>query len=426
MKEVKSRFDENLAKKIKTELFDHTERYEDGAWEVFLARKKKKRKWVVYWYLTGIASSIALIMTMSILLSKKNITPQIKNKNQILDKEAPFSKIPSLENVLKDSLKNLEIGKIEKKSITVTKTKSPIEPEKSPNKPLIYDAVKYDSLPRTKLAGIAPKEKQVMDSASTLQNKKNQLLVSTDSISERKLDLLTITNELKSVDEDEDESKLVGKKNSKLLIGLLVSPSFGTDRSNTQSMASSNIGAGVLINIPIVSSKFSIDTGAIFNVLNASNEDLLVLTEGGSGSRTTNLETNQLNIDIPLNIVYTIPNKKENLFVMAGVSSYITLKENQEMKTTATREIEVFQEIEGNVEVTTITESVITTESSKEKTGKFLPLGAINLSIGYRAKLSDRLKYEIQPFYKYPLKSLTVDNLKVPTAGIALRLIFSE
>lgn len=423
---MKSQFDKNLAKKIKAELFDYAERYEHGAWELFLAKKKKKRKGVVYWYLTGIASSIALIMTMSILFIKEDITPQIKNKNQILDKEVPFSKIPSLENALQDSLKNLEMEKTKKTPIAITKTKNPIEPEKSPNKSLIYNVIKDDSLPKTKLAGIAPKEKQVLDSASALQNKKNQLLVSIDSISEKKLDLLVSTNELKSVDEDEGESKLVDKKNSKFFIGLLVSPSFGTDRSNTQSMASSNIGAGVSVNIPIVSSKFSIDTGAIFNVLNASNEDLLVLTEGESGSKTMNLETNQLNIDIPLNIVYTIPNKKENLFVMAGVSSYITLKENQEIKTTATREIEVFREIEGNVEVTTITESVITTESSKEKTGKLLPLGTINLSIGYRAKLSDRLKYEIQPFYKYPLKSLTVDNLKVPTAGIALRLIFSE
>lgn len=262
------------------------------------------------------------------------------------------------------------------------------------------------------------------DSAIVFQNKKNQSLVVTDSISEDKLDLLAIVNELE--ENDDDESELEDKQSSKFQMGLLVLPSFGTEKSNARSMASSNIGAGVSMDISIKSSDFSINTGAIFNILNTSNEDLLVSTEGEFENETTDLKINQLNIDIPLNLVYTIPNNKKNLFVMAGISSYATLSENQEIKTTTTNEIEVFQEIGGVIEVTTVTESVVFTESSKEKTGKFIPLGAINISFGYRAKLTDRLKYEIQPFYKYPLKSLTTNDFKIPTAGIALKFIFSE
>ena len=180
------------------------------------------------------------------------------------------------------------------------------------------------------------------------------------------------------------------------------------------------------MDIPIRSSDFSINTGAIFNILNASNEDLLVFTEGGLENETTNLETNQLNIDIPLNVVYTIPNKKKNLFVMAGISSYVTLSENLRTENTTTRDIEVIREIGGVAEVITVTESIVSMETSKEETGKFLPLGAINISFGYRAKLTDRFKYEIQPFYKYPLRSLTTNDSRIPTTGIALKLIFSE
>ncbi len=414
---MKNQFDKNLAKKIKNELLNHTEQYEEGAWEYFLSKKKKKKKKVFYWYLTGIASSVALIISFSIFFLNEDITIPIKNNNRILDKEIPSSEIPSLESILKDSQKVQEAEKIKKNPVAIIN--NPIENKKSSKKD-----ISLDPLGKTKLANIVSKEKQVLDSAIVYLHKKSQLMVVTDSISEDKLDLLAIANELE--ENDDDESELEEKRSSKLQMGLLVSPSFGTDKSNARSMASSNIGAGVSMDIPIKSSGFSINTGAIFNVLNASNEDLLVLTEGELENETTDLEINQLNIDIPLNIVYTIPNKKKNLFVMAGISSFVTLKAKQETRTTTTREIEVFQLIEGGIEVTTVTESVVSTESSKEKTGKFLPLGAINLSFGYRAKLTDRLKYEIQPFYKYPLKSLTTNDLKIPTAGIALKLIFSE
>lgn len=419
---MKNQFDKNLAKKIKTELLNHTEQYEEGAWEDFLSRKKKKKKRVFYWHLTGIASSVALIISFSIFFLKEDITIPIKNSERILDKETPSSKIPSLENILKDSQKVQEIEKIKRNPVAITS--NPIENRESSKEDIILDSLPYGSISKTKLTNIVPKEKQVLDSAIVFQNKKNQSLVVTDSISEDKLGLLAIANELE--ENDDDESELEEKQSSKFQMGLLVSPSFGTDKSNARSMASSNIGAGVSMDIPIKSSDFSINTGVIFNILNASNEDLLVFTEGELENETTDLEISQLNIDIPLNIVYTIPNKKKNLFVMAGISSYVTLSENQETQTTTTHEIEVIREIGGIIEVTTVTESVVSTESSQEKTGKFIPLGAINISFGYRAKLTDHLKYEIQPFYKYPLKSLTTNDFKVPTAGIALKLIFSK
>ena len=419
---MKNQFDKNLAKKIKNELLNHTEQYEDGAWEDFLSKKKKKKKRVFYWYLTGIASSVALIISFSIFFLKEDITIPIKNSERILDKEIPSSNIPSLENILKDSQKVQEPRKIEKNPVAITN--NPIENKKSSKNDITLDSLPYDSISKTKLANIVSKEKQVSDSAIVFQNKKNQSLVVTDSIYEDKLDLLAIANELE--ENDDDESELEEKQSSKFQMGLLVLPSFGADKSNARSMSSLNIGAGVSMDIPIKSSDFSINTGAILNILNASNEDLLVFTEGELENETTDLETNQLNIDIPLNIVYTIPNKNKNLFVMAGLSSYVTLSENQELKTTTTHEIEVIQEVEGVIGVTTVTESVVSTESSQEKTGKLIPLGAINISFGYRAKLTDRLKYEIQPFYKHPLKSLTTNDFKIPTAGIALKLIFSE
>ncbi|MEE9364223.1 MAG: outer membrane beta-barrel protein [Cellulophaga sp.] len=419
---MKSQFDKNLAKKIKKELLNHTEQYEEGAWEYFLSKKKKKKRKVFYWCLTGVASSVVLIINFSLFFLKEDISIPIKNNERILDKVIPSSKTPSLENILKDIQKVQETEQIKKNPVAITN--NPIENKESSKNNITLDALPYDSISKTKLANIVPKENQVLDSAIVFHNKKNQSLVVTDSISEDKLDLLAIANELE--ENDDDESELKEKQSSKFQIGLSVSPSFGTDKSNSRSMASSNIGAGVSMDIPINSSNFSINTGVIFNILNTSNNNLRVFAEGELENETTDFETNQLNIDIPLNVVYTISNNKKNLFVMAGISSYVTLSENQEIETTTTHEIEVIREIGGVIEVTTVTESVVSKESFKEKTGKFIPLGAINISFGYRAKLTNRLKYEIQPFYKYPLKSLTTNDFKVPTAGIVLKLIFSE
>ena len=418
---MKIQFDKDLAKKIKNELLNHTEQYEEGAWEDFLSKKKKKKKKVFFWYFTGVASSIALLIGFSIFFLKKDITIPIKNSERILDKVIPSSKIPSLENMLKNPIKVQETRQIKKNTVTITPTLK--ENKGSSKNNLVQDDLAYDSISKTKLTHNVPKESQELDAAIVFQNKENQSLVVADSISEDKLDLLAIANEL---EKNDDESKLKEEQSSKLQLGLLVSPGFGTDKSNSRSMASSNIGAGVSMEIPIKSSNLSINTGVIFNILNTSNDDLLAFTEGELENETIDIETSQLNLDIPLNIVYTIPNKKKNLFVMTGISSYVTLSENQEFKTTSTQEIEVIREIGGVIEVITITESVVSTESSKEKAGKFIPLGAINLSFGYRAKLTNRLKYEIQPFYKYPLKSLNTNDFKVSTAGISLKLIFSE
>jgi hypothetical protein len=145
-----------------------------------------------------------------------------------------------------------------------------------------------------------------------------------------------------------------------------------------------------------------------------------------SSSQINRIEISQLNVDIPLTIRYSIPNKKNNLYIIAGVSSYYCMNQNANITSSMTREIQVIR-LEGGIEqVTTVTETVEDKNSLPQNNNRFSPAAMINFSFGIRAYSSENISYEIQPFYKHPVRAISDHAAKFPMGGVTLTLTFTR
>ena len=212
-------------------------------------------------------------------------------------------------------------------------------------------------------------------------------------------------------------------------IGLQFVPGYGSNNGSETSSTSTNLGGGINVDIPIKSSSFSINTGAIFNSISLSNEQSFVAAGGFTSEveTTTNKQSiNLLNLDIPLNLRYNLPLKKNSFYLQTGWSSYLTFQENIEVSERTVIEVTEIDILGNETGDSEIIELFSTEETFRNKETQVIPFGTLNFSIGYRAKLTDGLKNDIQPFYKYPLNSITTQDIRIPTGGVALKIVFSK
>ncbi|WP_308992462.1 outer membrane beta-barrel protein [Mariniflexile litorale] len=451
--------------KIKEQLQNHEEAYQEGAWENFLVKKKEKKRRLLYWYFRGSAASVIIILAIGFSFLKK--TPDYQNDKNIITEEelkAPYNNhskekinkklfnnektktVKSNPNdtihIEKNDLKNkLELNHPKKTNNNYSITNN--EFEESDDSLLKNASTKYKlfnkEIKKTNIATTSSKEQtHLINKKENLNNnikaiafiKKPIKAFKTQPNAHLKIPLPIanyqdlLANNLEIFIETIHNNEKHEESSNNIQIGLLVSPSYGSSLDNTQSIASSNFGAGLEINIPINNSHVSFNTGTIYNTLHVTNERTTVGVYSNA-KETTNLnETSLRSIDIPVNFAYNLSNNK--IYLQAGISSYLTFKENTQRSSTIFREVEVFQFTDGVVETYTTTESATTKESSKNENVWFSPLGTINLSIGYRARMSNNLRYEVQPFYKYPLSTLTSEGYKIHSAGLTLKLFFSK
>lgn len=445
-----------MVQKIKELLSNYEEEYSEGAWEQFLAHKHNKKRRQFIWYFRGAAASLItfLILGPSIWrdlqgieykqneITKEKYTPTpidiYEKQNNLFDiKETkaietttPFGKQKYLLNIEDNLSDKIEIN-------TITKTLHPLSSsihliDSISLKNTIAKQIPFD---KEKEHGKMSLEK---DQPNNFINSRDYIIKSIASKTEpipkidtpfNHLDSLILTEakheSLSFNDEEIFENYINNKKlvesNNKIQIGLVLSPSFGSSSNYEQSIASSTLSAGLDVNIPIDNSKFSLNTGLIVNSIKITNEKTLNGEYSSISQSSEHAKINIYNIDIPLNFLYNILNNK--IYFQTGVSSYLTFRENTDLSSTIVRAKEVIQFQNGVSESITITETTTTNENSFNNDVRLLPLAAINLSVGYRASLSKNLHYEIQPFYKLPLRDLTSST---PTAGLAFKLLFSQ
>lgn len=451
-----------IANKIKEVLQNHEEDYQEGAWENFLAKKKEKKRRIAFWYFRGLAASVLILLGICLWGRLPN-TPYGKNK---VTKEE-FKCPPLKEEKTNKELFESQTTKTVSNPKETNQPKDPVNKEnnlkphnlKKANSKYVntYNEHKNnDAAHQIGKSGekefIEEKEKKNTVSyhlkqapnrhgkSHILKGNEKAIVLNAKGVKEfrvrpssslKKGFLVSnnknlVANDLEYFIKAMDSHEEIDKLKNKIQLGVLVSPGFGSGSDNAQSIASSNLGAGLELNIPINNSKISFNTGSVFNALYITNNKTTKNGEfSGNSEITKNYnKTNVYNVDIPFNFRYTLP--KNKIYFQAGVSSYVTFKESTNSTSTFIREVEVFQFNDGVIESYTTNESVTTQETSKNNEVRFTSLGTINLSIGYKARMSNNLNYEIQPFYKYPLNAISNQSNKIHSAGISLKLFFSK
>tara|TARA_R100001369_G_scaffold84757_4_gene117855 strand:+ start:8627 stop:9895 length:1269 start_codon:yes stop_codon:yes gene_type:complete len=418
---MKEQFDEELAKKVRDTILHHVEVYEDGAWERFLTRKKKRKNRIHYWCMTGVASSMLLLISIGWILIKNPHHPvDFKYPVTIKDFPLPYSRI--LESTSgEDSVGtgiNLLKESTEMDNINVTKVSDSKQMNLDAEYALAHMNGRYvDSKGKVRTIVAVTKSVMIFENALPIQ-------VGDIDLFNLPFDNYNwITEQFATLKKDVDY-KVTRTVQGDVEIGFQVSPSYGSNNANSQTLTSTNFGAGVVLNVPIKSSAFAFNTGIIFNNMRLKNEESILATSEASmeEDKYNKEETSLKNLDIPINIMYKIPSKRNFIFIQAGMSSYLTFNENAVATKTTFREVEVYHDVNGTMQSYRVKEEISSKKESDYKGSRLHPFGTINLSIGYKAPLSDRVKYEIQPFYKLPLNSISTDNTKVPMGGIALKV----
>jgi hypothetical protein len=104
-------------------------------------------------------------------------------------------------------------------------------------------------------------------------------------------------------------------------------------------------------------------------------------------------------IEIPLKVKYDVIDKKKGeLFVTAGISTYILTKENNQY----------YALINGSPQ----NSNVIYTDK------KTYLAGGLNLSTGYSIHLKKKTDIRIEPYMQMPFKGTGVGSMRVTTAGL--------
>ncbi|MEO6734244.1 MAG: outer membrane beta-barrel protein [Ferruginibacter sp.] len=184
----------------------------------------------------------------------------------------------------------------------------------------------------------------------------------------------------------------------------------GIDFSKVQSRPFNNAGfiGGVIAGYK-TKSKFSVETGIIWNGKNYSSEGSSfhmdkVRSSMPYGMTINNLKSQIALIEIPLKARYNlIETNNAVFFALAGVSAYIMTNEKNKYNVTTN----------GNPEKMT---------GTYDKNSYGLPAVA-NISIGYEHKVSPLLGIRIEPFVKIPLKGIGIGSLPVTSAGLQVGII---
>lgn len=454
---MKEEINNKIVDKVREVLLNHEENYSEGAWEKFLAKKEEKKRRIIYWHFRTIAASLLILIGVSIAYLKKTNTisnsetnkfvkqnPQLEDEKKLLEetkyqnhklKNKPENQVTfyNPKHIFSDSVSNkiekLNTGEVKNNEDEVTfnniaklssNKEIKIKNEKSASRKSVIASSKnmQESNKREKLnkieAELLSKSINKMDFNSQIVKVNIELEIINDN-------LKPIQNLEDYINNDTDSN--IERIKEKVKIGFLVSPSYGSSSNNNQSNKFSSLGGGVELNIPIKKSKFSFNTGAIANTANfiSDKNSELGLFSDVDEEKNKN-EISYVNLDIPLNVTYNF----KNFYIQTGVSSYIIIKEKSVLTSSYITETEVKDIVNGELETYVNRDVYSTTQTSENNQIGYTPFGSINFSIGYRARVSKGLIYEIQPFYKHSLKGLTTEIDKTSMAGVALKLFFSK
>ncbi|MFD1630858.1 outer membrane beta-barrel protein [Pseudopedobacter beijingensis] len=122
-------------------------------------------------------------------------------------------------------------------------------------------------------------------------------------------------------------------------------------------------------------------------------------------------------LDIPLNIKYSSNNRKVNWFVSSGLSSYALMNEKY------FNNFSVLNYGFDGVETQNLS---MTEEYAKSPLSNFQFARSVNFSMGLSFPLKDVTTLSIEPFVKYPLKSLGQERLELGSGGVSMKLYLNK
>jgi hypothetical protein len=180
-------------------------------------------------------------------------------------------------------------------------------------------------------------------------------------------------------------------------VKLTLSPDFSSIDYGSAGKTGLNFGPMVEYGI---SPRVSVSAGAIWSkkLYDQQNPEK-TYGSGGYAVHANKLTGDCRIIDIPMNVTYYLmPGRKTNLFVTAGVSSYIMLKENY-IYTVSRNNYDYEYE-----------------ENYSHKNNEWFSM--LNLSVGVQRQIANKWFIQGEPFLKAPMKGIGEGKVNLVSAGV--------
>lgn len=236
-----------------------------------------------------------------------------------------------------------------------------------------------------------------------------------------------------------DNASVLPKRRKRVNFGVMLS-SLVNYSSKGEKDDKVNLGGGVLSEVKL-GKRFSITSGVLLTKQSLSMGRAASLpaipttqsittngaTESRSLGRKSSVDMQFVGLDIPVNLQYHLSkNPNRGMYVSVGLSSLAYLQESYNHNTVETIAKAYYKGGVGSqlqkVETTSIETN---TKSQPNALSRFDLAKMLNVSVGMKYMVANNMQILIEPYIKYPLNTLTQEELKFGSAGVNLRCNFN-
>ena len=421
-----------LAESLRKQQEDSPLPYEPGAWEAFDKRRKTGIISPIYYWMSGVAASIALVLVIGYgLLSPGEKAEQVASSQETIE-QMP-SEIPSEEKekvqpekveaqsskLLADVSKSLPSFKAKAGNGTSEKVTSKEKVQIANSIPSIAgsttEQLESKAAERVTPPLIALEEKVASEQQTGSQPEtKSPLVLMTEEEAKTKL-MAQIGEELK--EETEKERRV-----SSVVLGF--GPGFGSSTQNNVATSGSNLGLGVAYDMNL-GKKLALGSGLGLNYLNQSSQSQDYAQVAGFASAVQETrQVQQVQVDIPLYVRYPVT-RDNSISLQAGFSNLITFNQQAEQVQSFTRQVYVADAMNVSANASTLkTEQVSVASDLIVPSQRFFPLATANLGVNIRLYESPKTSYLVMPFYNYPIQDITGTGQNPGVVGAAFKVRF--
>lgn len=382
--------EEAFFSKVEEVLQAHEDAYEEGAWEEFVAtRKKEKRRWPVYAW--AAAAVVLLLVSFGLFeitkkdqLYTKEVVVKNEDKQPEVSNEKQTKPAGDIAPVLTDKLTIHQKPLLIKEQNNTTISEAIIKPAD----PFIAQVKQNSSSPAIV---VAPKDTVITGSFINKDSKNAPVLAGA-------YDSLVNRNPVATLPE---------KNAKKLTYALVVSPAMSNQKIN--------FGGGMELSYK-VGEHLSVSSGLMYTAITAKSDGNSLVNSTSSRAQAANLALT--GIELPLGIQY---HAKSGFYAAAGVSALGLINDKLEYSYLTEGTASMPASSAG------IANEVLKVANEKQTERIIEPLnnymGFFNFSAGKKQAFGN-VNLNIGPFVKVPFSSVTSEKIKLLQGGVKISIDF--
>lgn len=247
------------------------------------------------------------------------------------------------------------------------------------------------------------------------------------AVPELKIDetLLALANQTTNQNEEVIRKNPVVSAIGKWRLGAALMAMTNIYKSNDKQRMNYTNGYGLMADYQIAK-RFNISAGAVYTQKRIDMEEPLSIptnindfapnTREDAWVKKNNTQINWQLLDLPIHLRYNaIQTDRNKWFVSTGTSNYFFLKENYESDYTVS-----YQDIYDPR--LTRTQEVV---KQRETQSALQLFATINVSAGIETSLGKHLTLQVEPYWRFPVRSLGSEGVFVQTGGLLTRINFA-